>query len=197
MKKIWSYKLFIESLEDDFKNTINDYDSNDELNIGREAERFLAVLPEKSKSEFMYRVSDDEDIFELIEEFLERGNIDSNSANNFWNLIKFHKTKQLNMNTKTDAIQSGNSLINLSIEHGVDTTIDQIIKNLSEDITVDVIIDILEESIKWLESELEIEEWYNKKTNFKDGFEEIIRERIESGKNLVKILREQSGHELY
>lgn len=145
MKKIKNFKLFVESLVDDFKSYIEK--DND---IKSKAESFVNALPEDKKSEFMYRVSDGEDILELIDEFLDKYNVSDKD-----------KFKKMVIEKKIKNLQSKYNMKNLNftieaLEEGLkdfDGIIDDFKKELESEQNVIGVINLFETSIDYLEKE--------------------------------------------
>jgi hypothetical protein len=96
MKKIKSYQLFIESLEDDFHSYLQKTPSDDKYNLVHQIQKFVKFLTDKSlQLEFKYRLTDGEDGLELIEEFLDRANLPEDIDNDFRMLLLQKKIEEI------------------------------------------------------------------------------------------------------
>ena len=131
MKKIKSYKLFIESLEDDFHSYLQKTPSDDKYNLVHQIQKFVKFLTDKSlQLEFKYRLTDGEDGLELIEEFLDRANLPEDIDNDFRMLLLQKKIEEISNSYDKEGIKSGSDLIDLAVKSGVDMTLDYMMKEM-------------------------------------------------------------------
>lgn len=185
MIHIKRYKKFNESLVDDFNNHLN----NTPKNLKKSSEEFLgAIKDDKYKSEFMYRVSDGEDIIDLIEEFVDKCNLDDESQFRFRSLVFSNRLKELSIKYDEGDRKAGLDLVQLAERDGVDLTTKYLIGYIEKipQVTVDRVIDLIQVALGWLEENEKLINWTyqrNQNTNLK---------KIESGKYLIKALKEIS-----
>jgi hypothetical protein len=191
MKKIKSYQLFIESLEDDFHSYLQKTPSDDKYNLVHQVQKFVKFLTDKSlQAEFKYRLTDGEDGLELIEEFLDRANLPEDIDNDFRMLLLHKKIEEISSNYDKEGIQAGSDLIDLAVKSGVDMTLDYMMKEMerSEAITPERVILLINDTIKYLEEINSAYDWAYKGKRALDG------RRIKLAKEIISRL-EDLGHE--
>ncbi len=191
MKKIKSYQLFIESLEDDFHNYLQKTPSDDKYNLVYKVQKFVKFLTDKNlQAEFKYRLTDGEDGLELIEEFLDRAKLPEDIDNDFRMLVLHKKIEEISNSYDKEAIQAGTDLIDLAVKSGVNMTMDQMMKEMekSEAITPERLILLINDTIKYLEEVNTAYDWAYKGKRSLDG------RRIKLAKELISRL-EDLGHE--
>lgn len=187
MKKIKNFKLFLESLQDDFNDTVK------VLNIdGNKATGFVKALTnDKDKQEFMYRVSDGEDFIDLIEEFVDKCNLSDEHQFEFRALVMGDRIKSISTKYDEDDRKAGTELVVIAAEGGVDKTMKYLIDQMEKrpEITPDRVIDLIQVSIDWLQENEELINWtYQREQN-------ANLKKIEAGKMLIDRLREFSGEQ--
>jgi hypothetical protein len=191
MKKIKSYQLFIESLEDDFHSYLQKTPSDDKYNLVHQVQKFVRFLTDKSlQAEFKYRLTDGEDGLELIEEFLDRANLPEDIDNDFRMLLLHKKIEDISSNYDKEGIKAGSDLIDLAVKSGVDMTLDYMMKEMekSEAITPERVILLINDTIKYLEEINSAYDWAYKGKRALDG------RRIKLAKEIISRL-EDLGHE--
>lgn len=191
MKKIKSYKLFIESLEDDFHSYLQKTPSDDKYNLVHQIQKFVKFLTDKSlQAEFKYRLTDGEDGLELIEEFLDRANLPEDIDNDFRMLLLQKKIEEISNSYDKEGIKAGSDLIDLAVKSGVDMTIDYMMKEMekSEAITPERVILLINDTIKYLEEINSAYDWAYQGKRSLDG------RRIKLAKEIISRL-EDLGHE--
>jgi hypothetical protein len=191
MKKIKSYKLFIESLEDDFHSYLQKTPSDDKYNLVHQIQKFVKFLTDKSlQLEFKYRLTDGEDGLELIEEFLDRANLPEDIDNDFRMLLLQKKIEEISNSYDKEGIKSGSDLIDLAVKSGVDMTLDYMMKEMerNEVITPERVILLINDTIKYLEEINSAYDWAYKGKRSLDG------RRIKLAKEIISRL-EDLGHE--
>jgi hypothetical protein len=191
MKKIKSYKLFIESLEDDFHSYLQKTPSDDKYNLVHQIQKFVKFLTDKSlQLEFKYRLTDGEDGLELIEEFLDRANLPEDIDNDFRMLLLQKKIEEISNSYDKEGIKAGSDLIDLAVKSGVDMTLDYIVKEMekSETITPERVVLLINDTIKYLEEINSAYDWAYQGKRSLDG------RRIKLAKEIISRL-EDLGHE--
>lgn len=191
MKKIKSYQLFIESLEDDFHSYLQKTPSDDKYNLVHQIQKFVKFLTDKSlQSEFKYRLTDGEDGLELIEEFLDRANLPEDIDNDFRMLLLHKKIEDISNSYDKEGIKAGSDLIDLAVKSGVDITLDYMMKEMekSEQITPERVILLINDTIKYLEEINSAYDWAYK------GKRPLYDRRIKLAKEIISRL-EDLGHE--
>jgi hypothetical protein len=191
MKKIKSYKLFIESLEDDFHSYLQKTPSDDKYNLVHQIQKFVKFLTDKSlQAEFKYRLTDGEDGLELIEEFLDRANLPEDIDNDFRMLLLQKKIEEISNSYDKEGIKSGSDLIDLAVKSGVDMTLDYMMKEMerNEVITPERVILLINDTIKYLEEINSAYDWAYQGKRSLDG------RRIKLAKEIISRL-EDLGHE--
>lgn len=191
MKKIKSYQLFIESLEDDFHSYLQKTPSDDKYNLVHQIQKFVKFLTDKSlQSEFKYRLTDGEDGLELIEEFLDRANLPEDIDNDFRMLLLHKKIEDISNSYDKEGIKAGSDLIDLAVKSGVDITLDYMMKEMekSEQITPERVILLINDTIKYLEEVNSAYDWAYK------GKRSLYDRRIKLAKEIISRL-EDLGHE--
>jgi hypothetical protein len=191
MKKIKSYKLFIESLEDDFHSYLQKTPSDDKYNLVHQIQKFVKFLTDKSlQLEFKYRLTDGEDGLELIEEFLDRANLPEDIDNDFRMLLLQKKIEEISNSYDKEGIKSGSDLIDLAVKSGVDMTLDYMMKEMerNEVITPERVILLINDTIKYLEEINSAYDWAYQGKRSLDG------RRIKLAKEIISRL-EDLGHE--
>lgn len=191
MKKIKSYQLFIESLEDDFHSYLQKTPSDDKYNLVHQIQKFVKFLTDKSlQSEFKYRLTDGEDGLELIEEFLDRANLPEDIDNDFRMLLLHKKIEDISNSYDKEGIKSGSDLIDLAVKSGVDITLDYMMKEMerNEVITPERVILLINDTIKYLEEINSAYDWAYK------GKRPLYDRRIKLAKEIISRL-EDLGHE--
>jgi len=191
MKKIKSYKLFIESLEDDFHSYLQKTPSDDKYNLVHQIQKFVKFLTDKSlQLEFKYRLTDGEDGLELIEEFLDRANLPEDIDNDFRMLLLQKKIEEISNSYDKEGIKAGSDLIDLAVKSGVDMTLDYMMKEMekSEAITPERVILLINDTIKYLEEINSAYDWAYQGKRSLDG------RRIKLAKEIISRL-EDLGHE--
>jgi len=191
MKKIKSYQLFIESLEDDFHSYLQKTPSDDKYNLVHQIQKFVKFLTDKSlQLEFKYRLTDGEDGLELIEEFLDRANLPEDIDNDFRMLLLQKKIEEISNSYDKEGIKSGSDLIDLAVKSGVDMTLDYMMKEMerNEVITPERVILLINDTIKYLEEINSAYDWAYQGKRSLDG------RRIKLAKEIISRL-EDLGHE--
>ena len=191
MKKITSYQLFIESLEDDFHSYLQKTPSDDKYNLVHQIQKFVKFLTDKSlQAEFKYRLTDGEDGLELIEEFLDRSNLPEDIDNDFRMLLLQKKIEEISNSYDKEGIKSGSDLIDLAVKSGVDMTLDYMMKEMerNEVITPERVILLINDTIKYLEEINSAYDWAYK------GKRSLDDRRIKLAKEIISRL-EDLGHE--
>lgn len=191
MKKIKSYQLFIESLEDDFHSYLQKTPSDDKYNLVHQIQKFVKFLTDKSlQAEFKYRLTDGEDGLELIEEFLDRANLPEDIDNDFRMLLLHKKIEDISNSYDKEGIKAGSDLIDLAVKSGVDITLDYMMKEMekSEQITPERVILLINDTIKYLEEVNSAYDWAYK------GKRSLYDRRIKLAKEIISRL-EDLGHE--
>ena len=191
MKKIKSYQLFIESLEDDFHSYLQKTPSDDKYNLVHQIQKFVKFLTDKSlQAEFKYRLTDGEDGLELIEEFLDRANLPEDIDNDFRMLLLQKKIEEISNSYDKEGIKAGSDLIDLAVKSGVDMTLDYMMKEMekSEQITPERVILLINDTIKYLEEINSAYDWAYK------GKRSLDDRRIKLAKEIISRL-EDLGHE--
>ena len=191
MKKIKSYQLFIESLEDDFHSYLQKTPSDDKYNLVHQIQKFVKFLTDKSlQAEFKYRLTDGEDGLELIEEFLDRSNLPEDIDNDFRMLLLQKKIEEISNSYDKEGIKAGSDLIDLAVKSGVDMTLDYMMKEMekSEQITPERVILLINDTIKYLEEINSAYDWAYK------GKRSLDDRRIKLAKEIISRL-EDLGHE--
>lgn len=191
MKKIKSYQLFIESLEDDFHSYLQKTPSDDKYNLVHQIQKFVKFLTDKSlQAEFKYRLTDGEDGLELIEEFLDRSNLPEDIDNDFRMLLLQKKIEEISNSYDKEGIKSGSDLIDLAVKSGVDMTLDYMMKEMerNEVITPERVILLINDTIKYLEEINSAYDWAYK------GKRSLDDRRIKLAKEIISRL-EDLGHE--
>lgn len=191
MKKIKSYQLFIESLEDDFHSYLQKTPSDDKYNLVHQIQKFVKFLTDKSlQAEFKYRLTDGEDGLELIEEFLDRANLPEDIDNDFRMLLLQKKIEEISNSYDKEGIKSGSDLIDLAVKSGVDMTLDYMMKEMerNEVITPERVKLLINDTIKYLEEINSAYDWAYK------GKRSLDDRRIKLAKEIISRL-EDLGHE--
>ena len=191
MKKIKSYQLFIESLEDDYHSYLQKTPSDDKYNLVHQIQKFVKFLTDKSlQAEFKYRLTDGEDGLELIEEFLDRANLPEDIDNDFRMLLLQKKIEEISNSYDKEGIKAGSDLIDLAVKSGVDMTLDYMMKEMekSEQITPERVILLINDTIKYLEEINSAYDWAYK------GKRSLDDRRIKLAKEIISRL-EDLGHE--
>lgn len=192
MKYLDSYKIF-ETLTSEFNAKVNSLISNrtsndDKLNSGYQAKKMTKLLDSKLKQEFMYRVTDGEDIFKLIEEFVDRTALDPESQFTFRGLICHLKLKELEKE-KTPGID----LIVYAERNGIDKAVDLIKNGMKEKFEKDEeygekVIDMIQSGIDYLEKTQKIFNWtFQRDQNINTERVELAKELIEKNGNMGRV----------
>lgn len=185
MRNLKTFKLFIESLQDDFDNSVKDLENK------KDAEEFANALNNNEKQEFMYRLSDGEDLIDLIEEFVDKYNFSDENQFNFRALVMNNRLKDIKSKYDEGDRLAGTDLVMIAEKEGVDKTMNYLITQMDKNphITPDRVIDLIQVSINWLQENDELINWtYQREQNANS-------EKIEAGKILIDRLREFSGDE--
>jgi hypothetical protein len=139
--RIKKYKLFKESLEDDFKLKLNGI-SNDVIKKGK-LDLFLSNLPDESKSEFMYRLSDGEDVISLIEEFLNKLELDNATQMEFRTIVFIKRIDEIQDESNYKLSDNGSDIIDGFINaESVDDFIQKILNLGGRDQIISIIKNI-------------------------------------------------------
>lgn len=182
MKYLKTYK---ESLENDFLSTTKDLKG--EVNPEYQANKLKDLIKDKTlKKEFMYRLSDGENLYQLIEEFVDRIQLPENEDLQFRAIVRHYKIEELRK--EYPSISMGLSFITLSIERGIDVIFNKLIKPLGE---LDNIKDILDDTIIYLEKTQELLNWVYKNIPSNPGTQNA--EKIKAGKELIEMIN-KSGY---
>ena len=168
MRKIKNFKLFLESLKDDFNNTIKGL-NGDKINSGYQADKFLKALSDdKSKQEFMYRVSDGENVIDLIEEFVDKCQLSNEDQFGFRALVMSVRLDEIRSKYDEGDRNAGTELVSIAEKEGVDKTMKYLTDQMEKrpEITPDRVIDLIQVSVDWLqENEILINWTYQRDQN--------------------------------
>lgn len=185
MIRIKNYKLFLESLKDDFDNVIKTLGDNKD-----DANNFLKSLTDdKDKQEFMYRISDGENIIDLIEEFVDKCQLSDKNQFRFRTLVMSVRLDEIKSKYNEDDRNAGTKLVMIAEKDGIDKTMSSLEMEIERrpEITPDRIIDLIQTSIDWLQENEELINWAYQRD------ENTNQKKIEAGKILIDRLREFSG----
>ena len=189
MKKLKRYKLFLESLQDDFKNTIKNI-NGDKINSGYQADKFIKALSDKkSKQEFMYRFSDGENVIDLIEEFVDKCQLSDEDQFRFRALVMSVRLDEIKTKYDEGDIKAGAELIMIAEKYGVDKTMKYLTEQIESipGLTPDRLIDLMQVTIDWLQKNDVLINWaYQREQN-------ANLKNIEACKMLIDRLREFSS----
>jgi hypothetical protein len=181
--KIKNYKLFLESLQDDFNDTVKKMSSD----ISSKSNDFLKALTNDiDKKEFMYRVSDGEDVIDLIEEFTDNGKLSKQDQFTFRTMLMGDKLDRIKDKYNENDVNAGIDLIEVVINNGVDKILSNLTKQMEtrSEITPDRLIKLVQVSINMLQENEDVIDWaYQRKSN-------LNNKKIEAGKILIEKLRE-------
>ena len=182
MKYLKSYKIF-ETLASEFKFKTDNL-KDDQFKSGYQAQKMSKLLDKKLKQEFMYRVTDGEDVFKLIEEFVDRSPLDDESQFTFRGLICHLKLKELEKE-KTPGVD----LIVHAERNGVESAMSIIkdgMKRKSDDEDyIEKVIDMIKSGIDYLEKTQKIFDWtYQRNQNINQSRIKVAKELIEKVENL-------------
>jgi hypothetical protein len=187
MKKLKSFKLFLESLQDDFNDTVKGLNAD-----GDKANRFVKALTDyKDKQEFMYRVSDGENVIDLIEEFVDKCNLSDENQFEFRVIVMSNRLDEIKSKYDEGDRMAGTELVMIAAKDGVDITMKYLAIQMEKrpEITPDRVIDLIQVSIDWLQENEDLMNWvYQRKQN-------ANLKKIEAGKILIDRLREFSGEQ--
>jgi len=187
MKNIKNFKLFIESLSDDFKSTIKSYNANpDKYNIGYQADQFAKALPKSNKQEFMYRVSDGEDILSIIEDMVDKCDLSDEDQFKFRVLVMDNKLEKLKSEYNMQALQVAFQAIIGTIEMGFDDSVEDLKKHIEEgeNVEPEQIITILEDAVEYLTKAQVLANWAYERPMWNPN-----EEKIEVGNRLIDFLK--------
>jgi hemerythrin-like domain-containing protein len=189
MKKLKNYKLFLESLQDDFNNTIKNL-NGDKVNSGYQADKFVKALSDvKSKQEFMYRVSDGEDVIDLIEEFVDKCQLSDEDQFGFRATVMAIRLDEIKTKYEEGDRKAGTELVMIAANDGVDKTMKYLTEQMEKrpEITPDRVIDLIQVAVDWLQENDVLINWtYQRDQN-------ANAKKIEAGKILMDRLREFTG----
>ncbi len=177
-----SYKLFLESLESDFEQSISD--KEDRYNLKYQATIFRDSLPDKkSQEEFMYRVSDGEDIIDLIEEFVDKVDIDDDFS--FRALVMDQRISDLKSKQEKKSFEIFERIISETEKIGIEKSIQQLKSSIDKGADPESIIVLIEDGITYLIDSQPIMRWAYNKQDWNPNEQKIIL-----ANQLVDFLRE-------
>lgn len=182
MKKIMSYKLFLESLESDFEQTISHEEGK--YNLKYQATLFRNSLPKKDlQQEFMYRVSDGEDIIDLIEEFVDKAEIPNDF--DFRALVMDKRISELKSKQEQKSFETFEKIISETEKVGVEKSIEQLKGAIDKGADPESIIVLIEDGITYLIDSQPIMRWAYNRQDWNPNEKKII-----IANQLVDFLRE-------
>ena len=183
MKHLKPFQLF-ESLSDDFSVKISELDEffgTDDEKLGQQVKQFSDLLGDKLKNEFVYRVTGDEDVIDLIEEFIDKVKLDDENDFKFRVLVMGNRIEILK---ETKGI--GVDLIVNTETYGSDNTISWLKKNLKDGFDSGSIIELVRDGIEYLKKTQELFNWtYQREQN-------VNEKKIKAGEELIERLGELS-----
>ena len=144
-------KKFNESLDDDFDKVIKDKNDKNHDN----AKKFIDCLTDtKLKSEFKYRLTDGEDVLDLIGEFVDKAKLSDQEQFEFRVLVMGKKIEDSKTKYDSDILDMGLDMLHF-IEKNDRTEIARFILNFDKE----NIIDILNTLINYLKDNNYILNW--------------------------------------
>lgn len=161
--------MFLESLKDDFAKSLEDKEGG-EYNLKHKAILFNSQLPTNQlQDEFMYRVSDGEDIIDLIEEFSERTEVDFS----FRALVMDKRLKQIKSKFDSKALDTFMNIIAETEKIGIDDSIEQLKQAIDKGADPDEIKTLMEDGITYLIDSQEYVRWAHQKPNWNPNEKKI------------------------
>lgn len=179
--RIKNFKLFNESLKDEFDKFTDD-------NLGNKAKYFIEVLPEDKKSEFMYRVTDGEDVLDLMEEFIKKCKL--NADNQFEFRLPIFNKKIEDLKNEYDVEGKLSNILRTIEEASHD--FEDVIKIMNKErlsvedneFVMDQVIGFFEEAIEYLDKSQKLESWLHERENWYPN-----KNKIDIAKKIIARLR--------
>jgi hypothetical protein len=185
MRKLKNYKLFLESLQDDFNDSVKKMNK-----LQKQTTDFLnSLTSDKDKQEFMYRVSDGEDVIDLIEEFVDKCELSDEDQFGFRATVMSNRLDDIKTKYDEGDRNAGTELVMIAANDGVDKTMKYLTDQMESrpEITPDRVIDLIQVAVDWLQENDVLINWtYQREQN-------ANLKKIEAGKMLIDRLREFSG----
>lgn len=167
-----------ESLTSDFENKVKELGSQ----LGEIALSFSNQLSGNLKGEFIYRLTNDEDIIDLLEEFIDRVELDPANDFKFRSTVMFNKIENVEKNPGVDLILRAEFF-------GPEKVIEMLQEALDDKFDPHGLIEIIKDGIEVLIRNQDLCNWtYQKEQN-------INQSKIDAGNDLIKKLSEMSGYD--